>query len=245
MQDLVKVHKKGIKIAALVAFATIEAAIYVVIHTADSRYFPPFAYASVVLAFAFSFLSLAYGAQRIGWFVRAGFLFTLGADLCLVVLIPTRELAGVCLFIPAQLLYGAYVACTIGKGRVNTAHVITRAVASLLGIVLPLIVLGSGADLLSVVSVFYYAQLVVNLVFSFFSRKLRIFSLGLVLFALCDLSIGLSELARGYLGADPGSILYTITHTGVNLAWVFYLPSQVLISASLLTVGGKNGKENI
>ena len=55
----------------------------------------------------------------------------------------------------------------------------------------------------------------------------------MTLFLLCDTVIGLSFL-DGYLAVDKTSLIYRIIHPGFDLAWAFYLPSQMLLSISLL-----------
>ena len=53
---------------------------------------------------------------------------------------------------------------------------------------------------------------------------------ALVLFLLCDTVIGLQVMGGMYLPIDDGSLLSRILYPGFNLAWLFYLPSQVLLA---------------
>jgi hypothetical protein len=38
----------------------------------------------------------------------------------------------------------------------------------------------------------------------------------------------------GYLTVEKGSLIDRINHPGFDLAWAFYLPSQMLLAVSLL-----------
>lgn len=53
---------------------------------------------------------------------------------------------------------------------------------------------------------------------------------ALILFLLCDTVIGLQVASGAYLPIPESSLLHRIIFMDLNLAWLFYLPSQVLIS---------------
>jgi hypothetical protein len=59
--------------------------------------------------------------------------------------------------------------------------------------------------------------------------------IGLVLFALCDINVGLAVLNDLY-GGGISEIpwLYKILHSGMDLVWIFYLPSQAVIPLTIL-----------
>ena len=60
--------------------------------------------------------------------------------------------------------------------------------------------------------------------------------LGLILFALCDINVGLAVLNDLYGGSfSEGSIIHSILYSGVDLAWIFYLPSQAVIPLTILS----------
>lgn len=239
-------YKKQISIAALVTFIVAEAAFYPMLHLAPSEYFTPFAYATVALAFAFSFFSLFVGAEKSDWLVRLGLFFTLGADFCLVILNPAQQLVGVSIFIAAQLCYAAYIAVLSyeRKRGLFKPQLYIRAAVTVIAVLAAIAVLGDNTDALAIVSVVYFSQLACNLVFSLLTPRLALFSVGLVFFVLCDLSIGFDSLAMDYIGATEGSFLDLVLSIDVNKAWIFYPPSQVLISASLLKLPkNKNNKD--
>ena len=53
---------------------------------------------------------------------------------------------------------------------------------------------------------------------------------ALVLFLLCDTVIGLQVMGAMYLPIAEGSFLHSLLNPGFDLAWAFYLPSQVLLA---------------
>ena len=100
--------------------------------------------------------------------------------------------------------------------------------------------LGEKCDAVALVSMFYYANLILNAVFACISfGKNPLLAIGLVLFILCDTVIGLS-LIDPYLTLPESSPIYAIIHPGFDLAWAFYLPSQALLAISLLPCRFKN-----
>ena len=94
-------------------------------------------------------------------------------------------------------------------------------------------ILRGNTDPLAVISICYYVNLIFNIILAFLQFKnYRLFAIGLVFFLLCDTVIGLQVMSSGYLPIPDGSLLHRILYLPINLAWLFYLPSQVLISLS-------------
>ncbi len=199
----------------LPAFLGIEAALYICILTTGGSLLIWSSFLSIVLCCAFAFF-----AGRNNW-VRAGLVCTVGADFFLVLL--GEKLPGMVFFLAAQTLYAIMLHReTPGKvflwlriGAVAAIEVIT------------LTILGSKTDALALISVAYYVMLIVNLIQSF--TKNKPLSLAFLLFLLCDTVIGLQVAAGGYLPIGADTLLYRILFMPFNLAWFFYLPSQVLI----------------
>ena len=163
-------------------------------------------------------------------FIRVGILFTLVADYFLV-LDGEKLLEGVLAFTVVQAAYFAYTLLIEESRALRIANAATRVALSLILIVATFTVLGSDTDALAIASVIYYANLVLNTVFAFLlGRRARIFAIGLALFCMCDLCIGLDVLFSSYLASDALDFFYS---AHLNLPWVFYQPSQTLIALSL------------
>ena len=139
------------------------------------------------------------------------FAFTLCADFILL-LLNRSYLAGVCFFIAVQGFYLLFL-----YRHDCRPFLLPRAL--LLALLYFLMFLMDQASVLNAVVVFYFSLLLGNLFSSLSGRFLRTMSLGFLLFACCDICVGLHNLL------PPGRLYDVITYA----MWLFYLPSQVLI----------------
>ena len=166
-------------------------------------------------------------------FTQLALVCTVCADYFLVWTQPMKQLPAMIFFLCAQTVYAARLYFLAEKTE-RRVQLISRAALCAVIVVITLAVLEKNADALAIVSMLYYAQLILNVVFAFVKLRSRaILAIGFLLFLLCDTVIGL-DLINGYLPIPPDALLYKIIRPGFNLAWVFYLPSQVLLSLSLL-----------
>ena len=181
----------------------------------------PLKYLSILLCFCFVFRR---GRGRDGLLMKAALGFTLLADLFLLVLDRWYP-AGVACFCVVQLLYLTRMA-GLRRGWLALRLVVRGVVA----VAALLVVWRLGAlDALTALSVFYFSQLVCNALESLpLGTPYRGFALGLFLFVGCDLCVGLQNLSAWFPAA--GGPLVDFARVGM---WLFYLPSQVLISLSV------------
>lgn len=89
-------------------------------------------------------------------------------------------------------------------------------------------------------ALFYFISLILNLIDSVIVARRRqtiqakVFSLGLLLFVLCDINVGISNLFKMFEISSPICIrIRTLSTIGM---WFFYLPSQLLISISKYSI---------
>lgn len=219
---------KRIILPSLVAvYLLVEAVLGYLMHT--TAHFSLFAYSSVVLAFLMNLLFFRMEKRNI--LTVLALAFTLGADFFLVILNENYTLAMV-IFSMAQLSYAARIYFESGD-TLRKATLFVRGGVALFSILLPLIVLGDGADPLAVISVFYFGQLILSCVLAFVNSRRGglILPIGLILFLACDIFVGLGNLG-GYLPIEPGTVFWWMAHPPINMAWVFYLPSQALLGIS-------------
>ncbi len=86
-------------------------------------------------------------------------------------------------------------------------------------------------------AVFYFSSLVINFIDSILinrsyrSKQIGVFSIGLGLFILCDINVGLFNMFK-YIKTNE----FVSNMSGFAM-WLFYLPSQVLISLSKYKFG--------
>ena len=206
--------KKGIT----AAFLALEAVLYICILTCGGQLLVATSYASIVACCVFGLVM----GKRENVFLKFGLLCTVGADFCLVVCSPIQQLWGMVFFLAAQMLYGLQLG-----GRPWRWWL--RGAVSLIALAVTTLVLKENTDALALVSVCYYGNLILNLVYAFLNKD-RMLGIAFILFLLCDRVIGLQVAAGGYLPIGEGTALYRLLFSGFNLAWFFYLPSQVLLA---------------
>lgn len=189
-------------------------------------------YGAVVLACCFA--TLLFSQTPRYYLTQAALLTTVCADYFLVLHGAEEKLVAMLFFSLTQLCYFGCIYFTDTSKKARTVHALLRVFVPLLTLVITLLVLGEGADAVALVSMFYFANLLLNVVFAFLlGEKPPLLALGLLLFACCDVFVGLS-LIEGYLPLSRGSLIYRLAHPGFNAAWVFYVPSQSLLALSLV-----------
>ena len=208
------------------------------IQTTSGRLCDVISFGGVVASFAFVLLIFN---KSIDWLLCAlALMFTVVADWNLVMLAPMRELPAMYAFSVVQILYFIRIYNAhkkapddVGRGvNISRVHIAVRAMLVAAAMVACAVALGDGADLLSMIAMFYYANLVCNAIFACVEfRTMPAFAIGLVCFVFCDLFVGLGMLDQ-YVVIERGSLVYRLTHTDLNMAWVFYVPSYTLIAIS-------------
>lgn len=207
------------------AFLMIEAFLYGIILTSGGDRLVWSCYLSIVICFLHALIHIRRGNKLL----TAGLACTVMADLFLVVWSPTQQLWGMVFFLAAQSLYAIH----LHRQLKYRALLIIRISLTVVALAITAIVLKDATDALALVSLCYYANLIMNIVTAFVGfRSNKLLSIGFVLFLLCDTVIGLQVASGGYLPIEEGSVLHQIISLPFNLAWFFYLPSQVLISLS-------------
>ena len=205
------------------AFLLLQGFLYYLILTTGGDTLVWSSFGAIVLCFLYALIG---GGKPL---LIAGLACTVGADYFLVVCGAQDKLAGMVCFLAVQSLYAIYLHrqdfsknwLWVRLGSIVAATLVTMAV------------LQGQTDALALVSLWYYANLILNTIMAFakFWRFPRL-AIGFLLFILCDTVIGLQVAAQGYLPIPEGSLLHQIIFMSFNLAWFFYLPSQVLIALS-------------
>lgn len=155
--------------------------------------------------------------------LRLALLFTIISDLFLLV-IDDFYIVGVLCFIIVQLIY-------LYRLRGFTKLNFYIPILICFNLIFVKIILKDGFDYLLALTVIYFTLIVNNMVLSLISFKSNpLFALGLVLFVCCDIFVGIYNLSA-YV--EVGSLINIINTSGIDFAWGFYLPSQVLIALSL------------
>lgn len=182
-------------------------------------------YCSVLLCFGFS-LIFARTPDRI--LAASALGLTVIADAFLL-LLDRHYLAGILCFLGVQILY--YIRILSAGGFSFLPFLPVRFLLS--GCIFPVLAVLHIWDPLSAAAVFYFLQLLLNAAESLFLRHINLqytlFSAGLLLFVCCDLCVGLTNLSSLAVISVPEPVL-SFAQTGM---WLFYLPSQVMITLSI------------
>lgn len=223
---------KKSKIISLTIFLLIQAVfLLLVVITGDGNF-------SVVVISAL-FVTLSFSKTRSYLFTQIALVTTVCADIFLVVIEPMIQLPAMIFFSITQISYFLRIFFETNNKLERKIHLIIRVLLSVLILIVTLAVLRQNTDALSLVSMFYYTNLVLNVVFAFIHfKKSPFFAIGLLLFFFCDTIIGFDIMADDYL---TGSLVEWVNNIfkGANWAWIFYVPSQALIATSLIKFNKK------
>lgn len=165
-----------------------------------------------------------------------GLTFTIIADYYLLLLGYNFEY-GIGAFIIVQQIYGCILDCSL---RLVCGSIVKRLLLQLsitFFITIYLYSLDFKIELIVVLSIFYFISILMN---TFRAIKASIiykedrnnilFAIGMILFVICDINVGLFNLSD-YLDISATTII-TIIRLSSVMMWLFYAPSQVLIALS-------------
>ncbi len=215
---------------SVLAFLCVQMTLYALIFTVGGDLVR---YLCIVSAFVFSGYVIL--KNKVGYITFFSFCFTLAADLCLVMTEPREQLLGMIFFCGTQVLLALRIHGTYKSKRARCITLAIRVVLVIFVQALTLAVLGDKYDALSGVTMFYFANIVLSAVLAFVNFKsMKLFSFGMLCFVLCDVFVGLSSAAGAYLSFAEGSLLYTLANPAFDAAWMFYVPSQTLLSISTI-----------
>ena len=233
------IQNKTLRTAAVSLFVAVEATLGVLLQTVPGRAADACRFGSVILCCLFCLLFMQKSYLYL--LTQLGLVCTVGADYFLVWSQPMVQLPAMLFFLVAQSAYAARLHLTDPSRARRRVQGWTILALGAVVLVITRLVLGTNTDALAVVSMLYYTVLVLNVVFAMTRiRSNPLLAIGLVLFLCCDTVIGL-DMMDAYLPIPSDALLYRVIHPGFDLAWACYLPSQVLITLSLL-VGTRKTK---
>lgn len=225
-------HKK-LLITLSCVFVSIEIVLHVLIFTTSGLTNSWVSFSSIVTAFLFSLLLLSFDLNVI--LTQIALCTTVMADLFLIIVEPMNQLVAMLFFSVTQVCYFLRLYFNSKSKLEKIVHLFFRGLAIVLIVILALVILKDKVDALSIVSVFYFANLVLNMIFAFVQiKKSILFPIGLLFFMICDIFVGLQSAIGVYLDIPESNIIYQIAFSSFNWAWLFYVPAQVLIVLSLV-----------
>lgn len=222
-------NSKKLKNASLVIFLLVQVVFWVFV-VFSKTYTHYFTYASVVASFVYVLATLP--KTRVELYQILAFAFTLVADYFLILKWNNYDIA-MCFFLVVQLFYSTRVFLLAKSKKEKAIQGVLHGVVSVVAIILCKLVLKEGANLLAVVSVVYYFNLLVSLVFSFVhfkdSKTAKLLAFGLLCFALCDIHVGFETISNMF-NLSAGNFIYDLSHMEISLVKIFYPPSQTLLA---------------
>lgn len=194
----------------------------------------------IILCFCYA-LFLGKGADKsILFCMKIALLFTVISDLFLLII--DYYFYGVITFIIVQQLYGLRLILAKNLGEKNSIwqayslrFLLQTAISVAICLVLSLV--GVMLERLLLVSVFYFVCITTNIISAIISAYKTprvigniIFAVGMGLFLLCDINVGLFNLSGFITLSKPiYQVIYSLSSI---LMWTFYAPAQVLIAIS-------------
>ena len=226
--------------AALIAIETgifVAFNIIVAVQPSDPVYLK---YAGVLLCLAAA-ASFIYFYKKDAVILTCALVFTAISDYFILVIDAYYEI-GVTTFFIAQVFY----LYRLYEGRLNRIHITLIARAVLTAAVLIILAVFASLNYLLVIVTLYFVMLCVNcadaIIICRGGRKSALFAIGLLLFVCCDVCVGLHNFGSTLGVTLPRGVLTFVQYA----IWVFYLPSQVLITCSAnvngLKTAGKSAK---
>ena len=190
-------------------------------------------YAPVVLSLAFSLCFIE--VKKVTVLINLGLVFTVVADYFLILSDPIVKEPGVLAFSVTQLCYFAYLYFLQESKKARVVGVIARIALIVVAEAVTLIFLGDKTDFLSVITVFYISNFVVNIAIAFTMGKSQLFfAIALCLFVMCDLFVGFSVAIGDYFNISSDSWFYKLIYSDFDFIWFFYAPSQVMIALKVM-----------
>lgn len=176
--------------------------------------------------------------------LRFALIFTFASDYFL--LFTNEIIAGLITFIIVQLLYLIRIfnwkldAGLINRSKQPLYLYFFRNILIVIFVLIPIYILLSkpSQDTMLIVGLvaFYFISLLINLIDSIkiysktSSVRAKIFAIGLLFFVLCDINVGLFNIAY-FIPINTFTYIKIYNISSIAM-WLFYLPSQVLISLS-------------
>ena len=175
-------------IISLSAFVLIELSFLMVVLFGEGTIVEIFSFCAIAFAFLFSLIFLSFKHKT--FIVQFALLFTVLSDLFLVFGELQNKSLAMSFFSITQILYFVKLLMDTPNKKLRLANLISRIVAIVAVLVVTLIVLKEKADYLSLISMFYFTNLVLNLIFAFIGFKRNpFFAFGLLFFLFCDIFV--------------------------------------------------------
>ena len=225
---------KKLTIAFIISFVVVQISLLCLILWGPSKYINIFEFTSVVTAFTFS-LFFIYKSKSV-ILTEIALLFTVMADLFLEIVSPMVQTVAMIFFSLVQIAYFIRLFLEIKSKKWKIINIAVRVIVVTIVEIAVYLIIKEKMDFLSTISMFYISNLLLNIILSFVEfKKSPLLAIGLLLFLGCDIFVGFQAAIGTYIEVATDSILYKIAYSPINVTWLCYLPSQTLLSLSVLS----------
>lgn len=186
-------------------------------------------FSSIVLSFVFcAFFANKSTLYLVGCFAL---FFTVCADFVLAFLPKQKEL-GMVFFCIVQTLYFIYILGQI-NGKQKHICIWARGAVVLVCEIVLLVIFKDIFNILAALVIFYFINLLFNTIFAFgnFANN-KTLAIGFLLFVLCDIFVGFGQMSL-FFDVSQSAFFDFVNSIPFNIAWTFYIPSQVLLSLAI------------
>ena len=183
-------------------------------------------YSSILLCFV---VSLCFAKKNsLNLIISMALFFTICADFILA-FTPEHKLLGMLFFCIVQIIYCIYIAKQINEKQ-QKINLWARIFTIFICEVVLWIIFKDIFNLLSMFVIFYFVNLLFNTTFALVNFKNNpLFAIGLVFFVLCDIFVGFGKMSL-FFDVSTNAFFNFVYLIPFNVAWTFYIPSQVLIA---------------
>lgn len=221
-----------IEFISIYIYLVLQFILYILLHTTNIFNYDIGCYSVIICGVLISWILAVKSKNKIFYLIVIAQCFTLVSDTCLVLLEDYYNLAMVS-FCFTQISYYIYILLSNSgyyKQHKFLFYLRLSSVSLCLFFYLVNLIFQWGFDFLPFISLFYFSLLVLNIFDSIFTFKKNPFlTIGLVLFMLCDICVGFYNLVDMF-NISKDSLIYIISHSKVDWVWIFYHPSQVILS---------------
>ncbi len=224
------IKNKTFKTFYLAAFLIIQAVLGYFVQTTSGKLCSSISLSIIILSLLT--IIIFYKRDTLHFLTLIAYINTLCADffLCGLVDFENIKVVAMVFFSITQIFYFLRLYSNHLYTSEKRIHLIVRILLTVIVLTVTFIVLGKNNNLLAVISMFYFTNLFINLIYAFIQiKRAPLFAIGLLLFAFCDTVIGFSFLPS-FLSVPKGSFIDIVNNADINLAWLFYTPSQTLIA---------------
>ena len=226
---------KKVKQILLLAFIIVQTLAYLFLNFAklDKLHYLSYGIVCLCLVFVILFASKNLNST----FMILAFIFTLIADYFLVLRGGKNKTLAMCFFMLAQIFYACVVYFLAFYPKERLLQLGTRIIVTIVSIIVASIILKDRVEPLYIISVAYYFNMLISIAFSLIHFKeglsVKLFAIGLILFSLCDISIGLTVVVDIF-NLTESNFICKILNLPINYVNLFYPISQIVIACSFM-----------